>query len=389
MSETPVSHAELVDRARSIAPLLAREGRISEELRHPSDAAIEAMVSAEIFELMVPTRYGGHGLDMPTFVDVVLALAEGDAALAWVASFLIEHNWMLCCFPESFQKELYADRSHVQAPAMVSPTGRARPATGGAVLSGRWAFATGVWHSSWVMCSGILDRGADGMDVRLFALPRDEVRIEDTWHVDGMAGTGSHDVVVEEVFVPIDRSLSMLEMATGSTPGSDLHDHPLYRTPMAPLLYTAAAMPSLGRVRSAVREFAQRLPERRRMGSPHSQAGSVQQQARLARLSIEIEQAELLLRRAVESLCERRADATATELSRMQAQIALVVHQSAAVMRCLSDAAGASAHALSDPLQRARRDVDTMTCHFAFDLDRALENAGRTMLGMPAIPVGG
>ena len=88
------THDELIDRARSLAPLFAEHAAESESLRRPADEAIAAVEEAEIFKLMVPRRYGGLELDMDTFVEVVLALSEGDASLAWVTAFLIEHNWM-------------------------------------------------------------------------------------------------------------------------------------------------------------------------------------------------------------------------------------------------------------------------------------------------------
>ena len=243
---------ELVRRARALVPLFAEEAGPSEELRHPTDRCMEAIEEAEIFKLMVPRCYGGFELDMDAFVDVVLVLSEGDASLAWVTSFLIEHNWMFCLFPESFQKELYRDRSYVLAPGMIAPTGSATPVQGGVTLNGRWQFASGVWHSSWIIAGGLLRDEEGGIDPRFFAVPKEKVRVEDTWHVDGMAGTGSHDVVIEDVFVPLEHSVSILEMAQGRAPGASLHEGPLYRTPMMPLLATAAAMPCVGTARACV-----------------------------------------------------------------------------------------------------------------------------------------
>ena len=91
---TTTTREELIDRARSLAPLFADQAAASERLRRPTDEAMKAVEDAEIFKLMVPRRYGGLELDMDTFIEVGLALAEGDASLAWVTSFLIEHNWM-------------------------------------------------------------------------------------------------------------------------------------------------------------------------------------------------------------------------------------------------------------------------------------------------------
>lgn len=378
---------ELIDRAKALAPMLAEHAAPSEALRHPTDEVMTAIEEAEIFKLMVPTRYGGFGLDMDAFVEVVLALGEGDASLAWVTSFLIEHNWMFCCFPESFQKQLYADRSYVLAPGMIAPTGKATPATGGAVLSGRWPFATGIWQSSWVIAGGIVGEVEGMPDMRFFAIPREEVTVEDTWHMDGMAGTGSHDVLIEEVFVPEERSVSILAMNQGKTPGADIHDHPLYRTPMMPLLCTAASMPSVGQTRAVLRTYTERLPTRRRMGFQDAQSEMPQNQIRLGRLSVAADQAELLLRDTVDQLCALRDGADPGDRTRMQARFASVVHQCKDIIGEVCAVSGANAHQLKDPLQRARRDVEVMSCHVAFDLDLTLESLGRALLGGAPSPM--
>jgi len=378
---------ELIGRAQALAPLLAEHARPSEELRRPTDEVMAALEEAEIFKLMVPTRYGGFGLDMDTFIEVVLTLAEGDASLSWVTSFLIEHNWMLCSFPESFQQELYADRSYVLAPGMIAPTGQARTVKGGAVLSGRWTFATGVWHSSWIICGGLLAAEGGGIDPHFFAVPREEVTVEDTWNMDGMAGTGSHDVVIDESFVPEDRGVSILAMNAGRAPGASVHDHPLYRTPMIPLLCTAAAMPALGQARSVVRSYAERLPTRKRMGFGPPLSESPVNQARMARLTIQVDQAELLLRDTVRHLCALREKATPAQRSMMQSRLATVMQQCRAIISDVSGASGATAHGLADPLQRARRDVEVMACHVAFDLENSLEQTGRTLFGGKASPM--
>jgi alkylation response protein AidB-like acyl-CoA dehydrogenase len=384
---TQTTREDLIDRARALAPLFAEHAGASERLRRPTDEAMAAVEEAEIFKLMVPRCYGGLELDMDTFVEVVLLLSEGDASLAWVTAFLIEHNWMFCLFPESFQKQLYADRSYVLAPGMVAPSGIARPAPGGVVLSGRWQFATGVSHSSWIIAGAILLNDEDTPDPRFFAIPRQEVEVEDTWHVDGMCGTGSHDVVIEECFVPADRSVSMLAMNRGCAPGAAIHDGPLYRTPMVPLLCATAAMPSLGQARALVREYANRLPNRKRMGFGPSQAEKVPSQVRVARLSIAARQSELLLRDTVRELCALRERSEAGDRARMQAQIATVVDQSKHIISDVCAASGASAHQLTDTLQRARRDVEVMACHVAFDLDTVLENAGKAILGLELSPM--
>ena len=72
---------------------------------------------------MVPRQHGGFELDLDTFLEVGLALGEGDASMAWVATFYIEHCWMFCHFPEAFQKRVFAERGYVLAPAAIAVNG--------------------------------------------------------------------------------------------------------------------------------------------------------------------------------------------------------------------------------------------------------------------------
>ena len=98
-------------------------------------------------------------------------LGEGDASTAWVSNFYIEHNWILSQFPEAFQKELFANRSYILAPAMVALGGNAVPEDGGYRINGRWQWASGIMHGDWVIPAA-LELTTDGKpNPRWFALP--------------------------------------------------------------------------------------------------------------------------------------------------------------------------------------------------------------------------
>lgn len=384
---SPTTSPELVARARALTTLLASQAAEAERLRKPVDAVIQALEEAEIFKLMVPRCYGGLELDLDTFFDVGVALGEGDTSMAWVANFYIEHNWILCQFPAAFQQELFATRSYVLAPAMVAPAGRATRERDGYRLKGRWQWASGIMHGDWVIPAA-LELTPDGKpDPRWFALPVSQVTVEDTWYVDGMSGTGSNDVVIEDVFIPTERSVSLLEMGSGHAPGSQLHDGPLYRTPMLPILTLAAAMPALGQAKTVTRLFRERLTERMLIGTAIKQADKPAAQMRLARAEVEVCEAELLMRHAVEDVCTRRNTATMADRARWAAQLAVAVQQCRQVIQTVCEASGAHAHFQSSPLQRAWRDVNTLSCHVVFDLDARLEAFGRMLLGLDPGPV--
>jgi 3-hydroxy-9,10-secoandrosta-1,3,5(10)-triene-9,17-dione monooxygenase len=379
---TPTTGPELVARARALTALLASHAAEAERIRKPVDAVIRALEEAEIFKLMVPRCYGGLELDLDTFFDVGVALGEGDTSMAWVANFYIEHNWILCQFPASFQQEFFARRSYVLAPAMLAPSGVAVRDGEGYRLRGRWQWATGIMHGEWVI-PGALEQTPDGKpDPRWFALPVSQVRVEDTWYVDGMVGTGSNDVVIDDVYVPAEQSVSMVDMGSGQAPGSRLHDGPLYRTPMLPVLTLAAAMPALGQAKTAVRWFREHLAQRVLLGTGTKQAEKPAAQMRLARAEVEVCEAELLMRHVVEDVCTRRNTAAIEDRARWAAQLAVAVDRCKQVIQTVGEASGAHSHFLTNPVQRALRDVNTLSCHIVFDLDSRLESLGRLRLGL-------
>jgi alkylation response protein AidB-like acyl-CoA dehydrogenase len=236
-------------------------------------------------------------------------------------------------------------------------------------------------HGDWVIPAA-LELTPDGQpNPRWFALPVSQVKVEDTWYVDGMVGTGSNDVVIEDVYVPPERSVSILEMGSGHAPGSVLHDGPLYRTPMLPVLTLAAAMPALGQARMAVRSFRERLAQRRLLMGMR-QIDKPAAQMRLARAEVEAREAELLMHDVVKDVCKRRNMATLEDRARWAAQLAVAVDRCKGVIQTVIEASGAHAHFLDQPIQRALRDVNTISCHIVFDLDGRLEAFGRLLLGL-------
>ena len=377
---SPTTGPDLVQRARDLIPMLAAHAAESEQIRKPVDSVIKAIEDAEIYKLMVPKCYGGLELDMDTFFEVGVALGEGDASTAWVSNFYIEHNWIFSQFPEKFQKELFAGRTYVLAPAMISPTATVTQEKGGFRINGRWQWGTGIMHGDWVIPAAT-EITPDGKPIpRWFALPTSEVTVEDTWYVDGMAGTGSNDVVIDNVFIPQERALEMRGMMGGNGPGSQIHDGPLYRTPMMPILTMAATMPALGQAKTAVRLFRERLQERTLLDM-NKQVQRSASQMRLARAEVEVCETELLLRHFVEDVCTKRNTATLEDRARWATQLAMTVHQCKKIIQDVVEASGAHAHFQDNPLQRAQRDVNTLSCHFVFDLDGKLETYGKLLLG--------
>ena len=126
-----------------------------------------------MFRSFVAKRYGGYEIDMATYVDIGLAVAEADPSMGWITTFYMEHNWLLTMFAEELQDEIFGAQPFVLAPGSVNPSGRAIPTGDGTyTLSGHWTFGTGICHADWVLVSGKIEGDAIGRRPQLPAAGR-------------------------------------------------------------------------------------------------------------------------------------------------------------------------------------------------------------------------
>jgi 3-hydroxy-9,10-secoandrosta-1,3,5(10)-triene-9,17-dione monooxygenase len=362
---------------------LARRAREAEDLRRLPDATIADLITSGFTDLLIPKRYGGLQADFPAILDPVRRMASGCASSAWTIGFYALHNWMLALFGERAQDEAFASRPFL-APAPLAPTGRGLPVEGGIRLSGRWSWATGVMAGNWIIV-GALCGPDDRIYPALALLPATDIAVEDVWHTDGMRATGSNDVVIADAFVPEYRLVRVADIYAGTAPGAALHDGATYRWPMVPALALLAAMPALGSAERVADIYAERLAQRvlayegvKQKDKPIAQTHLGQARVRLRALrgllADTVGEIETVLTTGDPVPRPVRADA------RLAA--AHIVHESRTVIAALSEASGASAHFLDNPLQRFKRDVDVIAGHVVFDYDTSRELAGALTLGM-------
>lgn len=263
VSDRDITPDTLIEQAKSLAPLLKEKAREAEIARWPLDEVIEAVRKTDLFSMMVPKRYGGHEIDIDTFFEVVLTLSRADASMGWLLGFYIEHAFWFCHYPQEVQDEIYGDNRYILAPAALNPGGgTATKVEGGYRLSGRWAWGTGILHSTWVM-AGCLMKNEDGTIVPMFfCLPREDVEEIDTWHIAGMCATGSWDFKVEDKFVPESRARNFMDILNLNTGIMDRFDAPLYKTPLMSLLSFAAGIPCLGAAQAALAAYQDQVKEK-------------------------------------------------------------------------------------------------------------------------------
>jgi alkylation response protein AidB-like acyl-CoA dehydrogenase len=271
-----------------------------------------------------------------------------------------------------------------------NPIGRGRGVDGGYRISARWKWASGVMHADWII--GFVNLGSDTAPILGLAFfPAADAKIIDTWHTDGLCGSGSHDIVVEDLFVPLHRIAMIAPILEGTSGAAERFASPIYGMPMVPFLGFAAAGAAIGGARAAITAIEKRLAVHVRVGETVTQVEKPVSQTRLARADLLARAGEILMRQIGIEMADYQSLSDKERLVarvRWRAQTAQAVHLSREAIQMAGASAGSSFHFLDNPLQRIMRDINIQSTHYAFDQDSADEQYGRVLVGMmPSSPL--
>lgn len=370
-----------VERAESLVELVAEHAARGEDERQVPQEVIDAVAEQELFEIVVPTSLGGHGLGLEPLADVTRTLGRACPATAWTVSFLMLHAWLLSKLPEEGRADVFGGPSVPFAPAPLAPTGRAVPTDGGYVVDGRWEWATASAHGDWLLAHAIED--GPGFRSRFVVVPMADVAVHDVWFTSGMRATRSNTVSLDGVFVPEHRTIDASELmnSTATVDGDGLAG-----LPVVSVLALVAAAPALGGAEGVAAHYRERLRERVLAYTLGDKA--VEQpaaQIRLATVDDLVATASARWRQAIDALTNTGAVGLD---ERVDARLAAAstVRMARTAISTAGEGAGASVYFSDHPIQRIQRDVETLKGHVIFDWDRTTELAGRHRLGLEPRP---
>lgn len=381
-----VESVDIVSVSRSINSSLAELSRTADSQRQVDAAAMAAIREAGLARILTPRAFGGDELPVSYHIRSCMELARGCAAASWVHMVCAAHTFVVARYPERCQREVFSDSPDVLIPGALAPQGKARKVPGGWILDGRWQFGSGVDHGNWLLMGAMSIDGDDETPAALhLVVPKEDVLVDDTWHTLGMRGTGSKDIVAEDVFVPEYRVMPTRELFRGDFKGPA---GPLYRLPVMGSLASMLAGTVVGTAKQGLDHFIDATRIRDEVYTGASKAKKSGIQMRLAEAVGEVETAETL----VEKNCMLLDDAMQRNVSPLELDTVATIRWNAAyaVELCrraterVYAAAGAGATHDRSPLQRWFRDINTACHHAIVDLDTVLEARGRLMLGLSA-----
>jgi alkylation response protein AidB-like acyl-CoA dehydrogenase len=375
--------AALLAAAREIAPIIRAHSDEAERERRLSAPVLEALRETGLLRMTTPRSFGGLETDPVTRALIVEEVGRHDSAAAWTLENPLDWAFFCCRLPDEGAEEIYRHGPDVLIAAQFGRPLSARSTNGGYRISGRAPFVSNCQDADWISSTVLVDEdsAADEPEMRMVYFPSEQCEIVDTWNVMGMRGTGSHDISVSDVHVPMSRTFPM---QPDFEPGSHYRG-PLYRLPVMGVAATAIPTPMLGVARRALDEVTE-LAQRK---TPVASNGLLRERAvaqvQLGRAEAILRSGRLLLLDTLSEAWRRCLDGEAHSLEqRADLQLAMAHAMNSAVeaVELACRIAGTTAFRATSPLERCFRDVQTMR-HHVFASEARYGTFGQVRLGVP------
>lgn len=396
-----MSARDLVALLEPILPVVAEHADWTNEHRRPHPEVFAALASAGLLRLIAPAHYGGQGVGSEEFLAVIEAIARIDGSAAWTAMTLNEEVGIASAYLKAASMtELLNEQPDVIIAGSGVALGKARPVDGGWQVNGRWKFVSGVPVADRVVlaCRVIdpdgpssgsaladspfdvdpeRDRIRQPQRICFILVPRSDVVIEDTWHVAGLRGTGSNDVVLTDVFVP--------EAWAGEF---GPRDQPVPRTPYY-CLPSGLRFPfpkvgvAVGVARAAMAAFNQLARTKKPSFLPELLSERANAQAAAAQAEALVGSGRAWVSTVVDELWSVAGafGPISPELhARARLSASYAVDSSIRAVEGLASAAGTTASQLDGPWPRLLADVRSVGQHFMVG-PQQMQSAGRVLLG--------
>ena len=373
-----------------LVPFLRARNAETERQRWIGSEVSERLKEIGVYRLFEPKKFGGFEMNTHDALQILAKLAEGCAAASWVAGIHNASIWLAALYDERAQEDVLGGAEPAIISGVLSPIGKFERTEGGYYLSGKWGYASGVLDANWLLMGGPLPI-EDGCEPKVvYALvPVSEIEVIKDWDTIAMAGTGSHSVAADKVFVPEYRLIDPAAASRGEVPSATALDIPLYRSAFLPVVSAVLVTPSIGAVRAMYEEVLRQVPNRRIVYTSYSnQAESVSTQTRLAEAAMLIDEAEFHVARLGKSMdkwakVEGYMPFDQRALGRMDIGRGLDLCRDAANL--LFAIAGSGAIATSNPVQRYFRDIHGAASHALQMPIVQYEVYGRMLLDQPQI----
>ncbi len=366
-----------LERAHALEDLVRQHADEGERLRRLPEPVAEAFAASGLYRIGAPEHLAGLDADPMTQMAVIEAVSRFDGSAGWnlmigIETFALLAPGCVACH------ELIADPMVVLA-SSTAAVGRAEKEGAGYRVNGRWQFVSGCHNAAVFGATVLLYENGEAVSQNLYAMvPEPDFRIDETWEVGGLCGSGSHDVCVEDVWVPESQIVAPLGGAAATT--NQL------RFPLGARLAFNKVAVALGIARAGIDAFVAMAEGKVPRFSSSSLRERPASQRAVAEAEVRVRAGRALVFELLEELW-RKVLAGEHISTRERALFQLAC--SDAVRGCVSavdsvcDAAGTTANQQASPLERIARDVRVVRQHVTV-ASHQIDDAGRVLLGLPA-----
>ena len=370
------------ERARGfLAELRERAPEIERARRLPRDLS-DRFAAAGFYRLCVPACYGGFECAPAEAMETIETLARADGASAWCVFIGATSGSVLALLPEASARAIFATPTTLLS-GVFAPRGTATAVDGGFRVEGQWAWGSGTQNADWILagCQVVREGKPELLRSgtprsRILVVPASQVEFLDTWYVSGLAGSGSTDFAIHDVFVPethvaglgIDRPLA----------------RPLYAFPQFGLLAMGIGAVALGLARAAIDELVELAGGKTPAASARTLAARPAAQTEVSLAEVALRSARAYYYEAIGAAWDAATREGAITVEHRRDIRLATTHatqaSAAAVDRMYTLAGGSSVYQRS-PLQRIFRDVHVATQHMMVS-PSTFELTGRLLLGL-------
>ncbi len=383
----------VIDAARNLAPVIHGMRDELDATRHLPSSLAEKMTAEGFFQLHACRELGGPELSPLTGFHVIEELSRADGSVGWCAmiasSLSLSTGWLA---PEVGAK-MFGSPIDVRIAGSIRPEGRAYPVDGGYRVEGQWNFASGVHHANWLYCTcNVIDGDTPRLtpsgtpEVRTLLVPAESATIIDTWSVVGMCGTGSHDFVVDGVFVPAAHDVSRTKGPQASGLLFSVYNAHVGQG----ATWSNTAANALGIARGAIDTFVDMATSTSSTMSATLLRDRAMVQMRLAEAEAIVGGARAYVVESVRTAWQAAIDGTLDARAHglpLRLAITHSIHEAVRAVDIVFHAAGTNAVYRKNPLERYFRDIHVAVQHAAA-LPLHIEAAGKVLMGHPLQAVG-
>ncbi len=354
--------------------------------RHIPARVIGVIKETGFFRSFLPKAYGGLELSPQDFFRASIELATRDMSTSWVAGIIAVHAYQIALMDKQAAIDVYSEDPDTLVSSSYNPAGaKVETVEGGFMLSGRWGWSSGSGHCQWALLGGLIMDQPDNIHYRTFLVPISDYQIEDTWHVMGLQGTGSNDIVIDKpVFVPLYRTHHQMD---GFNCKHE-QDNPYYDIPWAQIFIRVVCVPAIGAARHALQLFIENATAS--STDPTRLAGDPDVTRRIAEAAHLIDCTEALLFRNFDQMVaatNKGEEIPMLDRIKYRYQASLVIEDMMQAVDLLFNVAGGRSVFNDSPIQQIWHDIHIARAHVANSPVAFGRNYGAVQLGAESTDV--